>query len=193
MDRIALTQFIQSTIPLSAEKAETISLQFHPKNFAAGHMLVKSGKVNDTYFFLETGFMRSFLFDTEGNEVTVNFYPQNSVVFEVASLFQRAPSHENIEALTESSGWALTYEELNKLFHEVPEFREFGRAVLVKGFIAFKERTLSMINKTAEERYDALIRTKPEIFQNAPLKYIASYLGVTDTSLSRIRREYIKK
>ena len=90
-------------------------------------------------------------------------------------------------------GWVLTYDKLNDLFHSLPEFREFGRAMLVKGFIAFKLRTLSMINKTAEERYAILLQSNPEIFQHASLKHIASYLGVTDTSLSRIRKSFALK
>jgi CRP-like cAMP-binding protein len=79
------------------------------------------------------------------------------------------------------------------LFHTYPEFREFGRAMLVKQYAAFKQRTLALINKSAEERYAQLINGNKEIFQYAQLKHIASYLGITDTSLSRIRREYSKK
>jgi len=82
---------------------------------------------------------------------------------------------------------------LQTLFHNIPEFREFGRMILVKGFIAFKQRALSLINETAEQRLENLIKVRPEIFQKAPLKNIASYLGITDTSLSRIRREITKK
>ena len=79
------------------------------------------------------------------------------------------------------------------LFHSIYEFREFGRMILVKGFISFKQRTLSLINESAEQRYETLITARPEIFQRAPLKYIASYLGITDSSLSRIRRELAHK
>jgi len=64
---------------------------------------------------------------------------------------------------------------------------------LVKAFASLKVRMLSMITETAEERYEMLIKRNPEIFQFAPLKYIASYIGVTDTSLSRIRKEFAKK
>ena len=63
----------------------------------------------------------------------------------------------------------------------------------MNGFIVLKERTMSMINSTAEQRYEHLINTRPDIFQNVPLKYIASYLGITDTSLSRIRKDIMKK
>ena len=75
----------------------------------------------------------------------------------------------------------------------MPEFRDFGRSILVKGFSSLKVRMLSMITETAEQRYDTLLKTNPEIFQHAALKHIATYLGITDTSLSRIRKEYTKK
>ncbi|HEY0751463.1 MAG TPA: Crp/Fnr family transcriptional regulator, partial [Chitinophagaceae bacterium] len=73
--------------------------------------------------------------------------------------------------------------------HSIPEFREFGRSILVRGFSNLKLRMLSMITETAEQRYASLLQHNPEIFQYAPLKYIASYLGITDSSLSRIRKD----
>ncbi len=90
-------------------------------------------------------------------------------------------------------GWVISFEKLNMIFHSIPEFREFGRAILVKGFASLKLRMLSLITETAEEPYASLLQFNPEIFQNAPLKYIASYLGITDTSLSRIRKEMMKR
>jgi CRP-like cAMP-binding protein len=137
--------------------------------------------------------MRGFAHDTDGNEVTTSFFSANQVVFEVSSFFNRVPSKENIQAIEDCYGWFITYDQLNHLFHSLPEFRDFGRSILVKGFAALKARMLSMITETAEERYDALIKSNPEIFQHAALKHIASYLGITDTSLSRIRKEYSKK
>jgi len=137
--------------------------------------------------------MRAFTFDPEGNEVTTAFYTANQVVFEVSSFFNRTTSKENIQALTDCKGWMINYDQLNMLFHSIPEFREFGRFVLVKGITTLKQRMLTMINETAEERYDELIKTNPAIFQYAPLKNIASYLGITDSSLSRIRSAYTKK
>ena len=137
--------------------------------------------------------MRAFACDTDGNDITTNFYSSNQVVFEVSSFFTRTISKENVQATVDCSGWYITYEQLNDLFHSLPEFREFGRAVLVKGFSSLKARMLSMITETAEQRYDMLLQNNPEIFQHAALKHIASYLGITDTSLSRIRKEFSKK
>ncbi len=87
----------------------------------------------------------------------------------------------------------LSYSELNMLFHSMPEFRDFGRHILVTGFSALKSRMLSTITDTAEARYEKLLKSRPEIFRQVPLKYIASYSGITDTSLSRIRKESAKK
>ncbi len=155
--------------------------------------LLKEDKVCNEYFFLEDGFMRAYAFDIDGNDVTTNFYSNNQVVFEVSSFFNRTMSRENIQALTDCNGWSITYEQLNMLFHTLQEFREFGRHILVKGFSSLKVRMLSMITDTAEERYESLLKSNPEIFQYGPLKNIASYLGITDTSLSRIRKEFSKK
>ena len=190
-DRSELVQFILRTIPMKDGMANQIAGNFRLKEFVKGDF--NEGKINNEYLFLENGYMRAFLLDTEGNEVTVNFYSPKSGVFEVSSFFQRVIAQENIQALTEAKGWVITFEELDNLFHSIPEFREFGRAILVKGFITLKMRTLSMINKTAEQRYASLLNSNPDLFQNAPLKFIASYLGLTDTSLSRIRKEFSKK
>lgn len=78
-------------------------------------------------------------------------------------------------------------------FHTIPEFREFGRLNIINNYGILKQRMLSMLQETAEQRYSHLIHSNPEILRNAPLKNIASYLGITDTSLSRIRKEFIKK
>ena len=193
MDRQTLIGFLKHTPYLSEEKAKEISQEFEFKEISKGEKFIKTGRTANEYLFLQSGFIRSYLFDIEDNEITLNFYGPNEVVFEVASFFQRQPSQENFEAITYCSGWVLTYEKLNALFHALPEFREFGRAMLVKGFIGFKQRTISLINKTAEERYELLLQTKNEIFQHASLKHIASYLGVTDTSLSRIRKNFATK
>jgi CRP-like cAMP-binding protein len=187
-----LIQFLQHSQLVSPQSAAEIAGVFTQKEINKNGFLLKEGKLSDEYFFLETGFMRAFAYDTDGNDITTNFYSPCQVVFEVSSFFNRSISRENIQATADSSGWYITYEQLNSLFHSMPEFRDFGRAILVKGFASLKIRMLSMITETAEQRYDALLKTNPEIFQHAALKHIASYLGITDTSLSRIRAAYSK-
>jgi len=193
MNKTHLTNFIQASIPVSQEILAEIAVHFEERTLLKNDYFLKEGTVSNDYLFLADGLMRAFTFDTDGNEVTTYFYTKNRVVFEASSFFMRTISTENIQALTECSGYSITFEKLNMLFHSIPEFREFGRAMLVREFVAFKQRTLALINKSAEERYENLIEAEKEIFKYAQLKYIASYLGITDTSLSRIRREFSKK
>lgn len=193
MNSNSLTQYFLQSGKLNAETIIQVSAAFEPTKLKKGDHLLKEGSIANEYLFLESGVIRHYVNDTEGNDITLNFYTQNQLVFEVASFFKRIPTEENFEVLSDCTGWVLTYEKLNHLFHTIPEFREFGRSVLVNGFITFKQRTLAMINKTAEERYQQLLETNPEIFQSVPLKFIASYLGITDTSLSRIRKSLSQK
>jgi CRP-like cAMP-binding protein len=188
-----LIRFFKETNLVSTEKAEEFAEHFHLKLFAKNDFFLREGRISDEYLFLETGCMRSFAHDLEGNDITTNFSTGNQVVFEISSFFNRTPSKENIQALTDGKGWFITYSELNNLFHATPEFREFGRHILVRGFSSLKIRMLSMITETAEERYANLLDSHPEIFVYAPLKNIATFLGITDTSLSRIRRDFSKK
>jgi CRP-like cAMP-binding protein len=187
-----LINFLQSTGLVSPSAAIEIASRFEQRSFSKNEFVLQEGKVCDDYIFLVSGFMRAWATDTEGDEVTTNFYSASQVVFEVNSFFNRIRSKENIQALTPCECLRINYEELNDLFHSMPEFRDFGRSILVRGFTALKARMLSMITETAEERYAHLLAAKPEIFQHAPLKTIASYLGVTDSSLSRIRSSYAK-
>ncbi len=193
MSKEVIILYLKSTNLISLEVAAEIANHFESKLVLRNQKILEEGTVSDEYLFLEKGFMRSFAHDTDGNEVTTNFYSPGDVIFEVASFFNRTKSKENIQALTDCVTWYITYEQLNNLFHALPEFREFGRSILVKGFSGLKTRMLSMITETAEERYISLLKTNPEIFQQASLKNIASFLGITDTSLSRIRKELSKK
>jgi CRP-like cAMP-binding protein len=193
MEKEPLIHFIQSNMLVSNTILAAIAEHFEYRVFNKNDFFLKEGKVSNEYLFLEEGLMRAFTFNLKGEEVTTYFYPKNRVVFEAASFFMRTISTENIQALTDCKGYSISFDKLNMLFHSIPEFREFGRKMLVKEFVAFKQRTLSMINQTAEERYIQLLNTNQDIFQHAQLKYIASYLGITDSSLSRIRREFSKK
>ncbi|MCC6370392.1 MAG: Crp/Fnr family transcriptional regulator [Bacteroidia bacterium] len=192
MEAQSLKTFITSHFPPAAPKVDEMTAHFELRYLKKGEHFLQAGKVSNDYLFLESGFMRAYTINTNGEEVTTAFYSPNRMVFEASSFFMRSVSSENIQALSDCKGFVISFEKLNHLFHSVAEFREFGRMILVKEFALFKQRTLSMINQTAEERYNALIQNNRELFQHASLKQIASYLGITDSSLSRIRREVIK-
>ncbi|NAS13873.1 Crp/Fnr family transcriptional regulator [Poritiphilus flavus] len=184
-----LFNFIKGIIPIRDTEAWEIAKAFRPLKINKGQLLLRENEISDDYVYLQKGLMRTFLYDLEGNEITTEIFTENNIVFEITSFFNRVRSDANIQAITDCSGFRLSYEELNRLFHNKPDFRDFGRAILVKCFIASNKRNYAMINQTAEQRYQHLLTSRPEILKYAPLKYIASYLGVTDSTLSRIRKK----
>ncbi|TDO20897.1 Crp/Fnr family transcriptional regulator [Pedobacter duraquae] len=195
MEKEQLINFIKNNIPnitVTQTGLDAIANHFEEIEFSKNEYLLKQGKVSD-YYYLAEGFVRAFTHDPNGNEITTFFYPPGRVAFEASSFFLHQPSTEYLQAITACKIYVTNFDKLNLLFHSVPEFREFARAMLVKEFVAYKQRTLSMINKSAEERYANMVANSNEIFQYAQLKHIASYLGITDTSLSRIRKEFVKK
>ena len=187
MTREKLTDFLQRANLINAEQAADIARLFSPIQLRKNDILLAAGQVSDTYLFLDQGLLRAFVHDAAGNEVTTRFYASGHVALDASSFFNRTPAQQQLHALTACQGWALSYQQLNALFHARPEFREFGRSVLVRALAALQERMLDQIRETARTRYEKLLTTSPEVIQYAPLKHIASYLGVTDSSLSRIR------
>lgn len=188
-NRESLVNFILSVVKISKDDADQIANTFHPIEIKEKDYLLRENEVSDDYLYLECGLMRTFLYNLEGEEITIEFFTEDNIVFEVTSFFNRIRSEAYIQAITKCKGFRISYEELNTLFHNKPAFRDFGRAILVKEFIASQSRNYGMINRTAKERYQNLLSTKPQILQYAPLKYIASYLGVTDSTLSRLRKK----
>lgn len=173
----------------SPEEFETISSSFKQVAFSKNDYLLQEGKTENQYWFVESGFIRSYVIDTEGNDITTNFYAAGEIVIDWTSFFLRNPTRENIQALTDCICWQLDFDTFQQLFHSIQNFREQGRTNLVSSYFALKKHSISIIADQAKERYIRLIHEKPHIVQNISLKHIATYLGITDTSLSRIRKE----
>ncbi|RAV29068.1 Crp/Fnr family transcriptional regulator [Sinomicrobium soli] len=152
-------------------------------------LLLREGEVANAYYIVESGLVRTYVYDFEGNEITTAFAGDWEVVIEVASLFQRIPTREYIQCLSDARLWKISFERFQELFHEIPAFREWGRSWMAAELSRSKLRATGMITLPASERYLRLLEEKPRLLQQAPLKHIASYLGITDTSLSRIRKE----
>ena len=191
MSKQPLIDFFQKNSDMSLQTIINLTNHFEERKFWKNEFFLREGKVSDLLYLAE-GLMRAYTFDLKGNEVTTNLFAKNRQVFDHASFFLQTPSEENITAVTDCLGYSITFEKMNAIFHSIPEFREYGRRMLVKELVSYKKRTLAVINKSAEQRYEDLIKDDKDIFQFVQLKHIASYLGVTNSSLSRIRREFSK-
>jgi CRP-like cAMP-binding protein len=193
MNKEVLVQFIQQVLPMSSSSAGLIASKFESKTFERDEYVLKAGSICGKSYFIESGIFRCYAYDFDGNEVTTAFYTNNDYATDMLSFFTQSPAKEYIQAITECETWFITYRDMQEIFHEIPEFREYGRLNIVNQYSLLKERMLSALQKKAEERYIDLVNSHPEIFQHVPLKYIASYLGITDTSLSRIRKDFSRR
>ncbi len=165
----------------------------HKISFNKGAFLLKKGEISNSYFCVDRGLIRSYVYDYDGNEITTGFIGENEIAIDVVSLFHRIPTVEYFQALTECECYAIDMERFQVLYHSIKGFNEWGRGWMSESLFKLKQRTTSMITDSASERYKTLQKEHPEILQQAPLKFIASYLGITDTSLSRIRKELVKE
>lgn len=179
---------IFSSPPFSPHEQQLVIEAFKPVHKLKGEHLVVAGEVNSFYWFMENGLARSYVINQNGEEITTAFYLEGDIVMNWTAFFSRQPALENTVLAQDAKLWELDYQAFQKLFHSVAPFREAGRNRLVEAFFALKSHHLSMHTESAKNRYLHLLHTQPRVIQNFPLKQIASYLGITDSSLSRIRK-----
>lgn len=162
--------------------------QYKRVEFAKNDYLIKEGSVANYYYFIETGFARSYVVNLEGDDISTKFFSSSDIVIDWHSYFLKAKCREDIQAITPCVAWKISFNDFMKLF-DIEAFREVGRTRLVNNYFELKNHSVSLIADPAKERYLNLVKAKPDIIYNVPLKQIATYLGITDTSLSRIRKE----
>lgn len=175
----------------SKEELKLILSQFEKVEFDKNDHLIREHKIANYYFFLESGFARSYAIDLEGNDITTKFFTKHDIIIDWHSYFLKTPCKEYIQATTKCVAWKIYFDNFMKLF-KIESFREVGRTRLVNNYFELKTHTVSMITDQAKARYLNLVQNQPEVIHNVPLKHIATYLGITDTSLSRIRKDILK-
>ncbi len=170
----------------------TVAAAHQKISFSRHHHFLEAGQIAHNYYVMESGLARTYVMDSDGNEMTTGFIREGEILIEAASLFQRTPTVEYLQALTDGVAWKMEYDTFQQLFHDIEGVREWGRNWMISQWFDLKRRTNAMITNSAKDRYLALMKENPEVLRLAPLKQIASYLGITDSSLSRIRREVTK-
>lgn len=172
------------------EDLDIILNQYQRIEFVKNEYFIKEDTTANFYYFMESGFARSYVIDLEGNDISTKFFSSTDIVIDWHSYFLKTKCRENIQAITSCVAWKITFENFMKLF-SIEAFREVGRTRLINNYFELKNHSVSIIADPAKDRYLNLLKDKPDIVQNVPLKQIATYLGITDTSLSRIRKEIL--
>lgn len=155
-----------------------------PKN----HLIINAGKVERSLYFIEQGIARAYL-DGPENRITFWFGMEGDVILSYHSYINNQPGYENIELLEPSQVYELKTEALHNLYAQHTELANWGRKLAEIELVKTEERYIARLFKSAKERYTELLVTYPNLVQRIQLGHIASYLGVTQVTLSRIRSE----
>lgn len=179
-------EYIKSFIQVSKALEDDILNLLKFETVAKGDTIIKGGRVNTRMYFLEQGTCRSF-FNKDNKEITYWIYPQNNVVTTWNSFINQTIATESFEAIETCKLCSLTYDQWNSLMQKHSEFETFYRILLEGQIAGIDEFYKGYFFMTAKEKYDLLITAFPNVTQIANLKHIASMLGVSQETLSRIR------
>lgn len=160
---------------------ETEPLSILPKT-----VLLEEGKVADRLYLIHKGCLRLFFYN-EGKDITFQFFFEGDFVASFDSLYKRQPSLFFLESIETTEASAIKRDDFYHLIEKTLLLREYYEEKLIERFHVYQQLFLSRIKNTPQQRYEELLKEHPDIIQRVPQHYIASYLGITPVSLSRIR------
>lgn len=184
----SLFDHIQQYSQLGKSALKNLGAVLKQVELTKGELVITEGKVCQHVYFLEKGCLRGY-YNLDGKEVTYWFAFENNFVTSFFSFITRKPAIENIQVLEDCTLWAITYEDLQRLYARHSDIERLGRIMHERYYVMLEERFVSNHFKEAKERYDNLLTHSPHILQRVPLGHVASYLGITQETLSRIRNK----
>jgi CRP-like cAMP-binding protein len=183
-----LREYYERIIKLQESEWEFIAAHFDRRIFNKNEIITKQGRTENYLSFIESGIVRFYIPDDE-NELTFNFSFNREFTCAYDSFLTQTPSEYELQALTESIVWRISYSDLQKVYAQTQVGNYLGRFASERLFLAKSKRELSLLKYNAKERYLRLFSEQPDILKFIPMKYIASYIGITPQGLSRIRRQ----
>ena len=188
-----INEYLAKVFEVPAEKVNLCSIQYELKKVGKHEMLLQEGEVCRNTFFVEKGLLRMYSIDKNGKEHVIQFAPENWLIGDRSSLYFNEKSRYYIEAVEDSEVLFLQPDFFSKLIEEFPNTIEKNDLIIQKHVKSLQDRINSLLGETAEERYLKFIKMYPDLLLRVPQWMIASYLGITPESLSRVRKELAKK
>lgn len=182
----ALEEYIKGYFGVHAKDVASIAAMFKMRKLKKGDHYLKAGRRSDELGFVQDGLLREYLV-IDGKEVTKWVSGTGYFSVDLSSFVFNEPARWNIEALTDVEMWVLPKSDYERLDQLVPAWAELEKKFITRCFAALEDRVLQFISMSAEERYDNLFQHHPHLFVQVPLQYLASMLGMTPETFSRIR------
>ena len=183
---------IKKSISLSSQAEEYIYSISKEKMVSKGEILIREGQTVKKTFFVIQGSLRSFCVDKEGKEHTLQFAIKDWWISDFMAIYDNEPASLTVECVTDSAVIEFNAQKLNDIYIQFPEFESFQRKNLERHVVSLHKRILNQLQLTALERYNLFLEQYPNIEQHVPNYHIASYLGITQQSLSRVRAAIAK-
>ncbi|HEY2720134.1 MAG TPA: Crp/Fnr family transcriptional regulator [Chitinophagaceae bacterium] len=172
--------------PLSSPLIQFFKEKIKTQNILKRQFLLKPGNVGREIYFIKRGLVRSYYIEGK-QEVCSKFMREGDFIVSAPSFFEQKESYEFVQAVEDSQLLYLTYDELQYIYKNFTEFNLIGRILITKAYLLSEQRLFFMRMKQAPTRYKMMVEHFPQLILRLPAKYIASYLGIGEETLSRIR------
>ncbi len=173
---------------LSGEAEKELEAKIQTISKKKGSCIIKEGQLVPSFFIIEKGIIRSY-YQKEGQEITIWFGYEGHNFASIESYFNNKPSRETIQCLENCEFQYITGKDLDELYQKHNDINTIGRKIIEEYCVMLNERNYSFQSQSAEDRYKNLIKNEAEVIKRVPLGYIASYLGISPETLSRVRRK----
>jgi CRP/FNR family transcriptional regulator, anaerobic regulatory protein len=183
---------IAKTVALSKDDQDLCGSFFEPVSFKRNTILETEGKTAQYLYFVNEGYLRLFYYDDNGDEVTTHLSAQNNFITSFFSFIHQQKATDHVECITDCELLRIERPKMKELIETNEKFKNFSLIIFQEAITFTQIRANDLATLTAEIRYKKLLKERPEIVQNVPIQYIASYLGIKPQSLSRIRNQQNK-
>lgn len=183
-----IADFFNMVHPIPEEAFTAIDRETFPVNIKKGKFIIKPGSSNDHLYFIVKGVVRGYIVE-ESKEITTWINEEQEVIGTIRNFGMSAPSEEYLQAIETCLLIAIPYKLIDYLYETFPASNIIGRKLLEESYRGAEERAYISRIPSAEKRYKRFIETRPNLANRVPLKYVASYLGMTLETLSRIRNK----
>lgn len=184
-----LIESVKSKVRLTDEELGQLKSFFIPKKIRKRQYTLNAGDVCQYITFVEKGLLRSFSVDDGGQEHVVQFAVEGWWITDMGSFLSGEEAMYNIEALEDSEVLNMTKQAMDEMMDQHPRMERYFRLLMQNNIVALQRRAVAYMSLSAEEKYLKVMEVYPDIINRAPQQHIASYLGITPETLSRIRKQ----